>query len=103
MKLLLVSYYYPPLGGAGVQRALKFSKYLGDFGVACSVLAADNPDYVRDASLLAEVPAGVAVRRVAHRPLLQHLLARRHAAAPRVAPASKAAGGGVTGIGEDRR
>ncbi len=95
MKVLLVSYYYPPLGGAGVQRALKFSKYLGDFGVACSVLAADNPDYVRDASLLAEVPAGVAVRRVAHRPLLQHLLARRHAAAPRVAPASKVAGGGA--------
>ena len=33
MNILLVSYYFPPMGGAGVQRALKFSKYLGDFGV----------------------------------------------------------------------
>lgn len=92
MNLLLVSYYYPPLGGAGVQRALKFSKYLGDFGVRVSVLAADNPGYVQDASLLAEVPAALAVRRVAHRPLLQRLMALRPAATgDTAAPAAGAA------------
>ena len=40
MNILLVSYYFPPMGGAGVQRALKFSKYLGEFGVRATVLAA---------------------------------------------------------------
>ena len=30
MKLLLVSHHFPPMGGAGVQRALKFVRYLGD-------------------------------------------------------------------------
>ena len=45
MKVLLVSYHYPPMGGAGVQRALKFSKYLGDFDVQCTVLAAHDLGY----------------------------------------------------------
>ncbi len=89
MNVLLVSYYYPPLGGAGVQRALKFSKYLGDFGVQVSVLAADNAGYVQDPSLLAEVPPALAVRRVAHRPLLQRLMALRPAR-PAAAPSAMA-------------
>lgn len=31
-RVLLISYYFPPLGGAGVQRAVKFARYLPDFG-----------------------------------------------------------------------
>jgi glycosyltransferase involved in cell wall biosynthesis len=87
MKILQVAYYYPPMGGAGVQRALKFSKYLPGFGVQPVVLAAHDPGYVSDASLLAEVPPGLRVERIEHRPLLQRALAwrARHAAA---APAS---------------
>ncbi len=81
MKLLLVSYYYPPMGGAGVQRALKFSKYLGEFGVQTVVLAAENPAYTQDQSLLAEVPPGLRVLRVPHQPLLQRLLAWRRSGA----------------------
>lgn len=81
MKLLLVSYYYPPMGGAGVQRALKFSKYLGEFGVQPVVLAAEDASYLQDPSLLADVPAGVEVLRVPFQPLLQRALARRTAAA----------------------
>ncbi len=94
MKVLLLSHYYPPMGGAGVQRALKFSKYLGAEGVQLSVLAGDDPGYTRDDSLLAEVPPEVRVERVAHTPLLQRLV-RRHAvassaAAPAAAPAAAA-------------
>lgn len=81
MKVLLISYYYPPMGGAGVQRALKFSKYLSAFGIEPVVLAGHDLDYTRDESLLAEVPAGMAVHRVEHRSLLQRLLARRAAGA----------------------
>jgi glycosyltransferase involved in cell wall biosynthesis len=85
MKILQVAYYYPPMGGAGVQRALKFSKYLPEFGVQPVVLAAHDPGYVSDASLLDDVPAGVRVERIEHRPLLQRALAwrsrRQHAAA----------------------
>ena len=42
MKILQITYYYPPMGGAGVQRALKFSKYLPRHGVTPIVLACDD-------------------------------------------------------------
>ena len=65
-RVLLVSYYYPPSGGSGVQRALKMSRYLPDFGWDVTVLTVDPahaayPDV--DPSMLADVPAGVAVER----------------------------------------
>ena len=85
MKLLLVSYYFPPMGGAGVQRALKFCKYLPAFGVQPVVLAAHDPSYAQDPTLLDDLPPGVTVRRVPYTPLLQRALAwrRRHdASAP---------------------
>lgn len=91
MKILLISYYYPPMGGAGVQRALKFSKYLGEFGVTPVVLAAHDPGYLRDPSLLDDVPEGLTVRRIEHRPLLQRLLSRRTAPSPPQNAASPAA------------
>lgn len=90
MKILMVAYYYPPMGGAGVQRVLKFSKYLPEFGVQSVVLAASDPDYVTDRSLADEIPAGVEIHRVEHRPLLQRILAWR-ARAKR--PSASAAGG----------
>lgn len=89
MKILLVSYYFPPMGGAGVQRALKFSKYLGEFGVAVRVLAANDASYAQDETLLAQVPADVPVQRVMHTPPLQRALAwrQRAAAGGRLSPA----------------
>lgn len=75
MRILQISYYYPPMGGAGVQRALKFSRYLPEFGVQPVVLAAHDRQYQADASLLAELPAGLEVLRIEDRPLLQRLLA----------------------------
>lgn len=93
MKLLLLAHYFPPMGGAGVQRALKFAKYLGAEGVQVSVLAGQDPAYLQDGSLLAEIPPGLDVQRVAHTPLLQRLVHLRRASAPPTdsapAPAAK--------------
>jgi len=57
-KVLIITYYWPPSGGAGVQRWLKFAKYLPEFGWQPIILTVD-PKYAsypqRDESLLAEV------------------------------------------------
>ncbi len=44
-KLLIITYYWPPAGGPGVQRWLKFVKYLPDFDVQPIVYIPDNPTY----------------------------------------------------------
>src|SRR5829696_3250256 len=52
MKLLLVSLYFPPAGGAGVQRPLKFATHLPGLGVQTHVLAPDDPKWIhRDDAL----------------------------------------------------
>ncbi|MBV9000416.1 MAG: hypothetical protein JO304_15245 [Solirubrobacterales bacterium] len=62
--VLVLAYFFPPLGGAGVQRTLKFVKYLPEYGYWPVVLTTNSRDYpARDATLLAEVPAGVPVVR----------------------------------------
>lgn len=64
LKVLVVSYAFPPVGGAGVQRMLKLVKYLPEHGVAPSVLTVEGPSVpVMDASLLAEVPKEVPILR----------------------------------------
>jgi hypothetical protein len=56
-KLLVITYYWPPAGGPGVQRWLKFVKYLPEFGVEPIVYIPENPTYpILDKSLLSEVP-----------------------------------------------
>jgi Glycosyltransferase Family 4 len=75
LRALMLAYYYPPLGGAGVQRSLKFSKYLPEFAVVPSLISADSSAYTQDASLLAEVPAGIDVLRLPHTPLLAKVVA----------------------------
>ena len=46
MKLLLVSLYFPPAGGGGVQRPLKFAAHLPALGVETHVLAPDDPKWI---------------------------------------------------------
>ena len=57
-KVLIITYYWPPSGGAGVQRWLKFAKYLPEFGWQPVILTVD-PEYAsypqRDESLMGEV------------------------------------------------
>lgn len=63
-KVLILTYYWPPSGGAGVQRWLKFVKYLPESGWMPTVITVD-PDYaaypVSDPSLLDDIPADVRV------------------------------------------
>ncbi len=64
-SLLIISYYWPPAGGPGVQRWLKFTTYLQQIGYDISVIIPENPDYpVLDQSLLSEVPKGLNVIKV---------------------------------------
>jgi glycosyltransferase involved in cell wall biosynthesis len=46
MKVLLVTMYFPPAGGGGVQRPLKFATHLPSFGIETHVLAPDDPKWV---------------------------------------------------------
>lgn len=55
-KILIISYYWPPAGGPGVQRWLKFVKYLPDFGWKPTVFIPENPSYpIVDGSLEKDV------------------------------------------------
>lgn len=63
-RVLIVTYYYPPSGGSGVQRVLKFTRYLRTFGWEPVVLTVNPVSYpALDASMMDEVPAGMAVYR----------------------------------------
>ena len=46
MRILLVTFYFPPAGGAGVQRPLKFATHLPGLGVETHVLAPDDPHWI---------------------------------------------------------
>jgi glycosyltransferase involved in cell wall biosynthesis len=62
MKILLVSFYFPPAGGGGVQRPLKLASHLPDVGVQVHVLAPDDSKWIhRDEEL--ELPAHAVVHR----------------------------------------
>lgn len=56
-KILIITYYWPPAGGPGVQRWLKFAKYLPEFGWKPVIYTPENPSYpLLDESLLKDVP-----------------------------------------------
>ena len=60
MKVLLVTMYWPPAGGAGVQRPLKFATHLPALGIETHVLAPDDPKWIhRDEELQAPTQAWV--------------------------------------------
>ena len=55
-KVLIITYYWPPTGGSGVQRWLKFCKYLPEFGYEPIVFTPENPGFINlDQDLLKEV------------------------------------------------
>ncbi len=61
-KVLIISYYWPPAGGIGVHRCLKFAKYLREFGWEPVIFTADNPEYpVLDEGNYKDVPDGAVI------------------------------------------
>lgn len=64
-KVLVIAYYYPPLGLSGVQRTLKFTKYMNRYGWEPTVITTGNVAYfAHDSSLFQEAEdAGVRIIR----------------------------------------
>lgn len=63
-KILIISYYWPPAGGSGVQRWLKFVKYFRKYGYEPIVYTPENPEYMaQDPGLLSEIPSGTTIIR----------------------------------------
>ncbi|MEN9336791.1 MAG: hypothetical protein RLZZ500_1778 [Bacteroidota bacterium] len=64
-KVLIITYYWPPAGGPGVQRWLKFVKYLPDFGIQPVVYLPENPTYpIVDEKLVADVsPQAIIIKK----------------------------------------
>jgi glycosyltransferase involved in cell wall biosynthesis len=61
-KVLVIAYYWPPSAGSGVQRWLKFVKYLRDYGWEPIVYTPLNPDFdLKDNRLLEEIPEGIQI------------------------------------------
>lgn len=64
-KVLIITYYWPPSGGAGVQRWLKFSKYLLEYGWEPVIYTPENPEAPAiDNSLESDVPEKITVIRI---------------------------------------
>ena len=61
-KVLIISYYWPPSGGPGVQRWLKFVKYLPEFEIHPVIYIPKNPRYpITDSSLNQEIPENITI------------------------------------------
>lgn len=61
-KVLVITYYWPPAGGPGVQRWLKFVKYLRDFDVEPIVYIPENPEYpLLDDTFKDEIPSDITI------------------------------------------
>jgi glycosyltransferase involved in cell wall biosynthesis len=69
LSIFFLAYYFPPLGGAGVQRPQKFIRYLPQEGILPTVITGPVAENVRwaplDRSLTTEIPANVPVHRLA--------------------------------------
>lgn len=67
MKVLLIAYHFPPTGGAGVQRPLKFARYLPQYGVTPIIITQGISGPRRwapmDESLAGELDPGLAILR----------------------------------------
>ncbi len=103
-RLLVVAYFFPPVGGIGVERTLKHVEHLPAFGWQPVVVAAANPGYrIVDPASVARIPAGTEVHRAgslepAHlRRALASLLGRGGGPASS-APGAARAGGGRGGV-----
>jgi glycosyltransferase involved in cell wall biosynthesis len=96
-RVLLVSYFFPPVGGGGMLRALKLAKYLPVAGWEPEVLGADDPRYhLRDDAALGEVDCPVHRAPARRHPSLARMLGLVSEGGGR---ASSSSVGGVRGAG----
>ncbi|MBD3233330.1 MAG: hypothetical protein GF315_06355 [candidate division Zixibacteria bacterium] len=82
-QVLIVAFYFPPLAGGGVQRPLKFVKYLPDYNwqpIVLTINPNDIKSYVKDESLLDEIPSDVRIHRTFYPDLTRFPLFRGSAA-----------------------
>ena len=104
MRLLIVSLYWPPAGGAGVQRPLKLAAHLAGMGHEIHVLAPDDPKWLHRDDSLAQPGACHRAPRPQSRPSLQASCrgapARAGSGTPR--PARRAGGPGPARPGRER-
>ncbi len=64
-KVLIITYYWPPAGGGGVQRWVKFAKYLREYGWEPVIFTVDNADYpILDEQIGTEIPNDIEVIKV---------------------------------------
>ena len=78
-KVLFISYYFPPLGLGGVQRSLKFARYLPEFGWKPYILTVKEISYyAKDPSLLKEISNERIYRTGSLDPLRLHWKVRSH-------------------------
>jgi glycosyltransferase involved in cell wall biosynthesis len=108
-RVMVVAYGFPPVAGAGIERTLKYTTYLPDFGWEPVVIAPSHPAYrLVEPGSVSRIRAGTEVHRApsfepAHARLLMRRLLRgdsgpsRHAGAAGGAE-SAAAGGGAPGV-----
>jgi glycosyltransferase involved in cell wall biosynthesis len=80
-SLLYLSYLFPPRGGAGVQRSLKFAKYLPEFGyrpliIANGARASDGVTQMKDDTLLRDLPRETVIRYTSEETKLQNKFRR---------------------------
>jgi len=68
LRVLIVSFYFPPAGGGGVQRVLKLCRHLPELGIEVDVLAPDDPKWSAvDPGLAADIPPATTVHRARYR------------------------------------
>ena len=61
-KALIITYYWPPAGGPGVQRWLKFVSHLSSFDISPVVYVPENPNYpIVDENLIEEIPQNITI------------------------------------------
>jgi len=61
LKVLFLTYNFPPEGGPAVQRVVKFIKYLSRAGISCSVLTASKKNRIVDTSFNKDIPNSVKI------------------------------------------
>jgi glycosyltransferase involved in cell wall biosynthesis len=62
-KVLIIGFFFPPVGGAGTQRSSKFVKYLPHYGWQPTVIGGIEPNEHQDPTLLTDIPNNVQVHR----------------------------------------